>query len=67
MLDVEKDGIKVRVSEWDVIIEAERGKTRYYGHIILQVPVMPKIIVQEFRNNVLRLTLYRLSSGLYGG
>lgn len=64
MPGVEDSDIRIRVSEWDVIIEAERGSTKYFGHITLPVPVIPKVIEQEYKNGVLRLTLYRLSSGL---
>lgn len=64
MPGLEESDIRVNVSEWDIIIEAERGEVRYYGHIVLPVPVIPKIISQEYKNGVLSFMLYRLSSGL---
>lgn len=64
MPGVEEGDIKIRVSEWDIIIEAERKGIRYYRHITLPIPVIPKIVNKEYRNGVLRLTLYRLLSGL---
>ncbi|MEM0010441.1 MAG: rhomboid family intramembrane serine protease [Candidatus Bathyarchaeia archaeon] len=61
MPGVEEGDIRIRVSEWDVIIEAEHGSIKYFGHINLPVPVIPKIIDQEYKNGVLRITLYKLS------
>lgn len=61
---IEESDIRISVSEWDVIIEAERGDARYYGRIVLPVPIIPEVINQEYKNSVLSLTLYRLSSGL---
>ncbi|MEM2369728.1 MAG: rhomboid family intramembrane serine protease [Candidatus Bathyarchaeia archaeon] len=64
MPGIEESDIGVSVSEWDVIIEAERGDMRYYRRIVLPVPIIPKVINQEYKNGVLSFTLYRLSSGL---
>ena len=64
MPGVERGDIKIRVSEWDVIIEAEYEDIKYFRHIVLPVPVIPKIISQEYKNGVLSFVLYRLSSGL---
>ncbi|MBS7640813.1 MAG: rhomboid family intramembrane serine protease [Candidatus Bathyarchaeia archaeon] len=61
MPGVEEGDIRVSVSEMDIVIEAERGDIRYYRHVILPVPVIPRIISQEYRNGVLRLTLHRLA------
>ncbi|MEM3478791.1 MAG: rhomboid family intramembrane serine protease [Candidatus Bathyarchaeia archaeon] len=61
---VEESDIRVSVSEWDVIIEAEHGDIRFYRHLMLPVPVIPRIVDPSFRNGVLSFTLYRLTHGL---
>ncbi|MEM3745471.1 MAG: rhomboid family intramembrane serine protease [Candidatus Bathyarchaeia archaeon] len=60
---VEENDIRVSVSEWDVIIGAEHGDVRFYRHLVLPVPVIPKIVDLSFRNGVLSFTLYRLTHG----
>ncbi|MCX8171181.1 MAG: rhomboid family intramembrane serine protease [Candidatus Bathyarchaeota archaeon] len=64
MPGVEEDDIRVSVSEWDVVIEAEHGDVRFYRHLVLPVPIIPKIVDLSYRNGVLSFTLYRLTYGL---
>ncbi|MEM2092004.1 MAG: rhomboid family intramembrane serine protease [Candidatus Bathyarchaeia archaeon] len=61
MPGLEEGDIRVSVSEWDVIIEAERGNVRFYKHIALPVPVIPKVIDPAYKNGVFSFTLYRLT------
>ncbi|MEM1581113.1 MAG: rhomboid family intramembrane serine protease [Candidatus Bathyarchaeia archaeon] len=63
MPGVEESDIKVTVSEWDVIIEAEHKDVRFYRHLVLPVPVIPKVLDPSYRNGVLSFTLYRLTQG----
>jgi len=60
MPGVEERDVRLTVSEWDVIIEAEREDVRFYRHLILPVPVIPKVEDLTFRNGVLSFSLYRL-------
>ncbi|MBS7623956.1 MAG: rhomboid family intramembrane serine protease [Candidatus Bathyarchaeia archaeon] len=64
MPGVEESDIEVLVSEWDVIIKAEHGDVRFYRHIVLPVPVIPKVVDLSYRNGVLTFTLYRLTHGI---
>jgi len=60
MPGVEIGDIRLTVSELDVIIEAEREDVRFYRHLELPVPVIPKVENLTFRNGALSFTLYRL-------
>jgi membrane associated rhomboid family serine protease len=60
MPGVEEEDISLRVSQWDVVIEAEHGDVRFYGQLTLPVPVIPEVKDLTFRNGVLSFSLYRL-------
>ncbi len=57
---VNKEEIKVEVSEWEVIISAEHGDMRFRGRVTLPVSVLPKAENPVYRNGVLSFTLYRI-------
>jgi len=56
---VEEGDIQVEVSEWTVVISAERGDIRYFRLIELPSRVIPQVVDLKYRNGVLSLTLYR--------
>lgn len=60
MPGVEESDIRLSVSEWEVIIAAERGDIRFYKHLVLPVPVIPRVVDLTYRNGVLSFVLYRL-------
>jgi len=64
MPGVEERDIEVEASEWEVIIAAERGNVRFYRHLVLPVPVIPKIERLTYRNGVLSFMLRRLTSNI---
>lgn len=61
MPGLEGGNIRVSVSTWDVVIDAERGDVRYHGRINLPVPVIPGSATYEYVGGVLYLTLHRLN------
>lgn len=58
---VREEDIELTVSEWDVIIAAQHEDMRFYKHIALPVPVIPKIIDFIYSGGILRFTLYRIT------
>jgi len=56
---VEEGDIQVKVSEWTVVISAERGDIRYFRLIELPSRVIPQVTDFKYQNGVLSLTLYR--------
>ena len=60
MPGVEEGDIRLSVSEWEVIIAAEHEDVRFYKHLVLPVPVIPRVVDFTYRNGVLSFTLYRL-------
>jgi membrane associated rhomboid family serine protease/HSP20 family molecular chaperone IbpA len=62
MPGVEEKDIRISVSEQDVVIEAEHGDIRYYKHLVLPVPVIPRVINPMYINGTLSFALYRLSA-----
>ncbi len=60
MPGVKKEDIRLSVSEWEVVIAAEREEVRFYKHLVLPVPVIPEVVDLTYRNGVLSFTLYRI-------
>ena len=56
---VDLENISVNATSWSVTIMAERGHLRFYSHIPLPVPVIPKVEELTYRNGVLSFILYR--------
>lgn len=54
---VDENDIRVKVSEWEVNISAERGQIKYSGQIALPTPVLPRLQELTFRNGVLSFYL----------
>lgn len=61
MPGLEEGDIRLSVSERDVTIEAEHGDVRFYKHIVLPVPVVPRAVDPAYRNGIFSFTLYRLA------
>jgi len=59
MPGVEEGDIQVEVSEWTVVVSAERGDIRYFRLIELPSRVIPQVMDFKYRNGVLSLTFYR--------
>lgn len=60
MPGLEEKDIELAVSEWDVTISAEREDVRFYKHIVLPVPVLPRVVDLTYNNGVLRFMLLRI-------
>ena len=56
---VDPENISVNATSWSVAIAADRGDMRFYRHIPLPVPVIPKVEELTYRNGVLSFVLYR--------
>jgi len=59
LLGVEERDINLSISNWDVVISAERGDLRYYRRIILPTMVIPEVRYVSYKNGVLTFTLHR--------
>ncbi|RJS84635.1 rhomboid family intramembrane serine protease [Candidatus Bathyarchaeota archaeon] len=63
MPGVEMKDIEISVSEWEVVISAQRGSLRYYGRVALPIPVIPKVKDFLYTNGTLIFTLRRAVQG----
>jgi membrane associated rhomboid family serine protease len=60
MPGLEEKDIELAVSEWDITIAAEHEDVRFYKHIALPVPVLPRVVDLTYNKGVLRFTLFRI-------
>jgi hypothetical protein len=59
MPGVEMEDIRIDVSEWELIISAQKEEMKYYGRIALPVPVLPSVKEATYINGTLSFILLR--------
>jgi len=60
MPGVKESDINIEAHEWEVVISAQREDMRYYGRIVLPVPVIPRVMDISYVNGTLSFILYRV-------